>query len=255
MVRSLLPHYWNYHYHCWPMVNPDARMARFSLPPLDIDPEGAVLLFDKPYQCTSFYLVNKIKKDLRSRFQKKIKVGHAGTLDPLATGALIVCTGKCTKDIAGFQLQEKEYTGTIRLGATTLSFDREKPVDREYPYLHITEEQLLKEIATGFTGEIEQVPPQFSAVRIAGKRAFDYARSGEEVEIKPKNIKISEFQITRFSLPEIDFRIVCSKGTYIRSIARDLGIALQSGGYLTQLRRTRIGDFKVENALQCLIET
>ena len=234
------------------VISLDRRPA-FTLPPLEIDPEGTVLVFDKPYRCTSFNLVGKVKWTIKKEMKLKLKVGHAGTLDPLATGVLIICVGPFTKKIDQFQALEKEYTGTFLMGATTASFDLEKPIDEEFNYLHITEE-MAKEAATSFLGDIEQVPPVFSAVRISGKRAYDYARDGEEVELKPKNITIKEFEITRFALPEIDFRIVCSKGTYIRSIARDFGLALNSGAHLTALRRTRIGEFRVEKAIQCLTE-
>lgn len=231
--------------------NPLIHASRFTLPPLNINPEGDVLVFDKPYQSTSFDLVDKVKKMIRREMGLKLKVGHAGTLDPLATGVLIICIGKMTKKIDLFQAQEKEYTGTFWMGATTPGFDLEKPVDKTFAYEHITEE-MAKKCAAGFIGEIEQIPPQFSAVKIDGKRAYDYARDGEEVEIKAKKITIKEFEITRFALPEIDFRIVCSKGTYIRSIARDFGITLDSGAHLSNLRRTRIGDFRVEEAIQVL---
>lgn len=223
----------------------------FSLPPLDFNPEGDVLVFDKPYRCTSFDLVGKVKNMIRREMGMKLKVGHAGTLDPLATGVLIICVGKMTKQIDQFQAQEKEYTGTLRFGATTPGFDLEKPVDRIFEYEHITEES-VRNCIPEFIGEIEQIPPQFSAVKVAGKRAFDYARKGEEAEIKPKKVVIKEFEITRFALPEIDFRIVCSKGTYIRAIARDLGAALNSGAHLTKLRRMRIGDFKVDEAIRVI---
>lgn len=223
--------------------------TRFTIDEAIYQQEDNVFVFDKPYQCTSFDLVAKVKYAMKRKFGKKLKVGHAGTLDPLATGVMIICTGKFTKQIDSFQDQEKEYTGTIRLGATTPSFDMEKPIDETYPYEHITEE-MVRKVANDFIGEQEQVPPQFSAIRIAGKRAFSYARQGEDVEIKPRQIVISEFEITRCELPDVDFRIVCSKGTYIRSIARDFGLMLDSGAHLTALRRTRIGDFKVEDAIQ-----
>jgi tRNA pseudouridine55 synthase len=225
--------------------------SRFSLPLLNLNLDGDIFVFDKPYQCTSFDLVGKVKKMIRREYETKVKVGHAGTLDPLATGVLIICIGSYTKKIDTYQALEKEYTGTFLLGATTPSFDLEKPVDETFPYLHITEE-MARCAAESFIGEIEQVPPQFSAIRIAGKRAFDFARKGEEVEIKSRKITIREFEITRFALPEIDFRIVCSKGTYVRSLARDFGFALESGAHLTALRRTRIGDFTVDNAIKVL---
>lgn len=222
--------------------------SRFTLDENIFQQEDNVFIFDKPYQCTSFDLVAKVKYAMKRKFGRKLKVGHAGTLDPLATGVMIICTGKFTKQIDHFQGQEKEYTGTICLGATTPSFDLEKPIDATYPYEHITEEQ-VKQVAESFIGNQKQVPPQFSAVRIAGKRAFSYARQGEDVEITPRDIVISEFEITRCKLPEVDFRIVCSKGTYIRSICRDFGLALDSGAHLTALRRTRVGEFRVENAI------
>ncbi len=225
--------------------------SRFTLPPLHLNLEGDVLVFDKPYKCTSFDLVSKVKKMIRREYETKIKVGHAGTLDPLATGVLIICIGSFTKKIDSYQALEKEYTGTLLLGATTPSFDLEKPVDETFPYLHITEE-MVRLATKSFIGEIQQIPPQFSAIRIDGKRAFDFARKGEEVDIKSRTITIREFEITRLSLPEIDFRIVCSKGTYIRSIARDFGYALKSGAHLTALRRTRIGEFRVEDAIKVI---
>lgn len=226
--------------------------SRFWIDDSAFAEEDGVLVFDKPYQCTSFDLVAKVRRAVQRRFGRKVKVGHAGTLDPLATGLMIICTGKFTKQIDNFQAQEKEYIGTIRIGETTPSFDMEKAVDATYPYGHVTE-QMVQEVARRFVGESEQIPPQFSAVRIAGRRAFDYAREGSDVEIKPRKITISEFEITRCQLPEIDFRIVCSKGTYIRSIARDFGLLLNSGAHLTALRRTRIGTFTLENAIRCQI--
>jgi len=231
------------------LSNKIIHSARFELPPLDIHPEGSILVFDKPYRCTSFDLVNKIKHYIKRGMKMKLKVGHAGTLDPLATGVLVIAIGKATKKIPQIQAAEKEYTGTFRVGATTPSFDLEKEMDHEYGYLHITKE-LAQQVARTFLGEVEQIPPQFSAVKIDGKRAFEFARAGKEIEIKPKFVTISEFEITRFVLPDIDFRIVCSKGTYIRSIARDFGKSLQSGAHLTALRRTRIGEFSVDRAIQ-----
>ena len=211
--------------------------------------EGKVLLIDKPYKWTSFQVVNKIKHILRHDFDlKKIKIGHAGTLDPLATGLLIVCIGKATKSIETYQASEKEYTGTFVLGATTPCFDMEKPVDKTYPTEHLSGE-LIRDVTKQFMGEIEQVPPIFSAVKINGKRAFDYARNNQDVEIKSKKITIKTFDITRIELPEVDFRIECSKGTYIRSIARDFGYALESGAYLSRLCRERIGEFSRADAI------
>ena len=211
--------------------------------------QGYIQLIDKPYTWTSFQVVNKLKYILKNDYGlKKVKIGHAGTLDPLATGLLIICIGKSTKQIETLQGGEKEYTGTFTLGATTPCFDLEKPVDATYPTDHITEE-MIHSVAQSFIGETEQIPPTFSAVKINGRRAFDYARNNEEVEIKSKKIVISEFEITRIAMPEVDFRIVCSKGTYIRAIARDFGAALQSGAHLKALRRTRIGAYSVDNAM------
>ena len=211
--------------------------------------KGALILIDKPYQWTSFDVVKSIKGQARRITGiKRIKVGHAGTLDPLATGLLLICTGKKTKEIESFQAQEKEYTGTIYLGATTPCFDLEQEVDKRFDISEITEDQ-VKNTTARFLGEIEQTPPIFSAIKIDGKRAYEYARNDEEVKIKSKKISIYEFKLTRVELPEIDFRIRCSKGTYIRSIARDFGLALNNGAHLTALRRTKIGDFKVEDAM------
>lgn len=217
--------------------------------------KGELLLIDKPYTWSSFQAVNKIKHAIKNHpslihdgVKTKAKVGHAGTLDPLATGLLIVCTGKKTKTINELMGQEKEYTGTFFLGATTPCFDLEKPVDKEYPIDHITEEVMLK-AAKSFIGKIEQVPPIFSAVMIDGRRAYELARAGVDAEIKPREIEIKEFELSHINLPTVDFRIVCSKGTYIRSIARDFGIALGSGAHLTKLCRTRIGDFKLSDAV------
>lgn len=211
--------------------------------------EGQVLLFDKPLNWTSFQVVNKVRWLIRQEFKlKKIKVGHAGTLDPLATGLLIICTGKFTKRIAEFQNQEKEYTGSITLGATTPSYDLETQPDEEYPTDHLTEERIRK-ATKNFIGEIDQFPPVFSAIKKDGKRLYDFARNGEEVEIASRKVTVSEFEITNIDLPVINFRIVCSKGTYIRSLANDFGKSLESGGYLSELRRTKIGNFKVEDSL------
>ncbi|RYJ43214.1 tRNA pseudouridine(55) synthase TruB [Flavobacterium beibuense] len=211
--------------------------------------EGKVLLIDKPLQWSSFQAVNKIKWALKKHMGlKKIKVGHAGTLDPLATGLLIVCTGKFTKRIPELQGMEKEYTGTFYLGATTPSYDLETEVDATFPTDHITE-QLIQETTKQFMGEIDQKPPVFSAIKKDGKRLYEHARKGEEVEIASRKVTVHEFEITRIALPEVDFRIVCSKGTYIRSIANDFGQAMQSGSHLTALRRTKIGEFSVEGAL------
>lgn len=211
--------------------------------------EGDVFLVDKPYKVTSFEVVNKLKIALRKTFPDKIKVGHAGTLDPLATGLLIVCTGKKTKIIEQIQAQEKEYTGTFIVGSTTPCFDLEREIDFTFPTEHITE-NLINETAKKFLGKQIQTPPVFSAVKVNGKRAYDLARGGEEViEVRSKEVDIKLFEITRIALPEIDFRVVCSKGTYIRSLARDFGLALNSGAHLGALRRTRTGEFKVEDAI------
>ena len=253
--------------------------------------EGRILLIDKPLQWTSFQVVNKIKWDIkRATGIKKFKIGHAGTLDPLATGLLLVCVGPATKQIEQLQQGEKVYSGTMILGATTPCFDLEQAVDNRYPFQHITP-QLIEEVRQQFEGDILQVPPMFSAVKVDGQRAYSYARDGEPVAIEPKPIHIYEFSITAFrngnpdaepiaaefptapnetepantapkkefyrnpqgvvppELPQIDFRIRCSKGTYIRSIARDFGLALNSGAFLSALRREQIGEFRVENAL------
>ena len=209
--------------------------------------KGEILAFDKPYGWTSFGLVAKVRWLVcRKLGVKKLKVGHAGTLDPLATGVLLVCTGRATKRIEELQAHTKEYVATLRLGATTPSFDLEKPVDAEYPTEHITRE-MVEEVLARFVGTIEQVPPVFSACKVNGNRAYDLARKGEEVELKAKTLVIDEMELLRCELPEIDIRVVCSKGTYIRALARDIGEALQSGAHLTALRRTRIGDVRVED--------
>lgn len=215
---------------------------------------GEVLLINKPYTWSSFQAVNKLKHAIKQHPSflvdgKKVKpkIGHAGTLDPLATGLLIVCSGKKTKTINELMCQEKEYTGTFFLGATTPCFDLEKEVDKTYPVEHITQNDILS-TAKEFTGILQQVPPIFSAVMINGKRAYELARAGEAVEIKSREIEIKEFEITTINLPEVSFRIVCSKGTYIRSIARDFGLALNSGAHLIKLCRTRIGNFKLSEA-------
>ncbi|MEI6021164.1 MAG: tRNA pseudouridine(55) synthase TruB [Bacteroidota bacterium] len=216
---------------------------------------GELLLIDKPYTWSSFQAVNKIKHAIKhhpslvlDHIKIKPKIGHAGTLDPLATGLLIVCTGKKTKTINELMGKEKEYTGTFFLGATTPCFDLEKPIDFTFPTEHITANE-IEQAAKNFIGIQEQVPPIFSAVFVNGKRAYELARKGEEVELKAREIDIKEFEITGINMPLVDFRIVCSKGTYIRSIARDFGLALGSGAHLTKLCRTRIGDFKLIDAL------
>lgn len=212
--------------------------------------EGQVILIDKPLTWSSFQAVNKLKYLLKRQYglPKKYKIGHAGTLDPLASGLLIVCTGKFTKKITEIQAQTKEYTGTITIGATTPSYDLETEVDAVFPTEHISE-GLIMETTTQFLGEIDQKPPVFSAIKKDGVRLYEHARAGEEVEIASRKTTIYEFEITRIALPEIDFRVQCSKGTYIRSLAFDFGKALQSGGHLTALRRTKIGDYSVGNAV------
>lgn len=211
--------------------------------------EGQVILIDKPLEWTSFQVVNKVRWLIKRHYNiKKIKVGHAGTLDPLATGLLILCAGKFTKRIETFQAQQKEYTGTITLGATTPSYDLETEVDATFPLSEITEAEIYAATAQ-FTGEIQQRPPIFSALKKEGKRLYEYARAGEEVEIPSRTITISEFEITQIELPLVHFRVACSKGTYIRSLAHDFGKALNNGGHLSALRRTKIGDFSVANAI------
>lgn len=211
--------------------------------------EGEVLAFYKPLTWTSFAVVNKVRWLIcRHLHEKKLKVGHAGTLDPLATGVMIICTGKKTKLIDSFQYQTKEYVATMQLGATTPSFDLEHPIDAEYPTEHITR-QLIEETLPKFVGEIWQTPPVYSAVKIDGKRAYDYARKGEEVEIKPKLLVIDEIELIDFNNMQLTIRVVCSKGTYIRALARDIGEALNSGAHLTALERTRIGDIRIKDCL------
>jgi tRNA pseudouridine55 synthase len=211
--------------------------------------EGQVILIDKPLEWTSFQAVNKVRWLIRKSFDiKKIKVGHAGTLDPLATGLLIICSGKFTKKIDTFQAQVKEYTGTFTLGATTPSYDLETEIDQTFDISGITSEK-IHEATKQFIGEIQQQPPVFSALKKDGIRLYEYARSGEEVEIAFRTVTISEFEITNIELPKIDFKVVCSKGTYIRSLANDFGKALNNGAHLSALRRTKIGDFSVENAV------
>ncbi len=212
--------------------------------------EGALLLFNKPYEWTSFDLVNKLKFKIKHKYHfKKIKVGHAGTLDPLATGLLIVCVGKYTKKIDSYQSQVKEYIATLKLGATTPSFDLETEIDENYPTEHITLE-LIDEALKGFIGEIQQRPPDYSAVKVNGKRAYEYARKGQEVEIKKKTLAIDEIEVLEFDQNSLKIRVVCSKGTYIRALARDIGQKLNSGAHLTALERTRIGDFHINDALE-----
>jgi tRNA pseudouridine55 synthase len=211
---------------------------------------GYVLLIDKPLNWTSFQVVNKLRWHIRQKFGiKKIKVGHAGTLDPLATGLLIICTGKFTKKINEYQGQIKEYTGEFTLGATTPSYDLETEVNETFPILHITKE-LIEYTAKQFVGEIDQIPPIFSALKKDGKRLYELARAGETTEIKSRKINIAEFEITKIDLPKVNFRVVCSKGTYIRSLAYDFGKSLNSGAHLSILRRTKIGDFKVGDGMK-----
>jgi len=211
---------------------------------------GQVLLIDKPLKWTSFQVVNKLRWEIKQRFKiKNIKVGHAGTLDPLASGLLILCTGKFTKKIDEYQGQIKEYTGEITLGATTPSFDLETVINQSFPIDHISED-LIRQTTQQFIGEIDQVPPIFSALKKDGKRLYELARAGETTEIKSRKINISEFEIIKIELPKIEFRVVCSKGTYIRSLANDFGAALNSGGHLTALRRTKIGNFNVDNGMK-----
>ncbi len=206
--------------------------------------EGEMLLINKPCKWTSFDVVGKIRNAFKPL---KLKVGHAGTLDPLATGLLIICTGKFTKKIDEYQALEKEYTGTLYLGACTPSYDLETEVDQTFDISHITEEQ-IRENRKQFIGEIDQSPPAHSAIKVDGERLYMKARRGETVEVKTRKVTISEFEITRIDLPEIDFRVVCSKGTYIRSLVYDFGKALNNGAYLSTLCRTRSGNFKVEDA-------
>ncbi|WP_166924602.1 tRNA pseudouridine(55) synthase TruB [Flavobacterium poyangense] len=211
---------------------------------------GQVLLIDKPLKWSSFQAVNKLKYLLINKvgLPKKFKIGHAGTLDPLATGLLLICTGKFTKKISELQGQAKEYTGTFYIGATTPSYDLETEIDQTFPTEHINE-ALIHETVKQFLGEIDQKPPIFSAIKKDGVRLYEHARAGETVEIASRKTTIHEFEITRIELPEIDFRVVCSKGTYIRSLAFDFGKAMHSGSHLTVLRRTKIGDYDVKNAI------
>ncbi|MFV0149235.1 tRNA pseudouridine(55) synthase TruB [Empedobacter stercoris] len=216
--------------------------------------EGHVFLIDKPLDWTSFDVVNKIRWNIRKAYNlKKIKVGHAGTLDPKATGLLLVCTGKWTKRIDEFQAQEKTYTGTIKLGVTTPTYDLESEENEIFPTEHITEE-IIHETTKQFIGEIEQFPPMHSAIKVDGKRLYELARDGQEIERKARKVNILDFKITKINLPFVDFEVNCSKGTYIRSLAYDFGKALNSGGYLTALRRTKIGEFDVINSENLALE-
>ena len=209
---------------------------------------GKILLINKDQGWSSFDVVNKIRGAIKKKFSiKKIKVGHAGTLDPLATGLMILCTGKLTKKIDSLITLKKKYEGTITLGATPPSFDCETDIEKSYPINHITEKIILS-TAKNFVGKINQTPPIYSAIKKDGKRLYKYARAGEKVEIKSREVKIFNFKITNINIPNIDFKICCSKGTYIRSIANDFGKRVDSGGFLSMLKRTEIGKFKIKNA-------
>ncbi|WP_243837211.1 tRNA pseudouridine(55) synthase TruB [Mucilaginibacter gilvus] len=210
--------------------------------------DGQLLLVNKPYKWTSFDVVGKIRNAFKPL---KLKVGHAGTLDPLATGLLIICTGKMTKQIDTFQAEEKEYTGTMVLGATTPTYDLESEPEQKFEISHLTEDQIKANCAQ-FTGDIQQYPPAHSAIKIDGERLYEKARRGEEVELRLRNVTITEFELTRIELPEVDFRVVCSKGTYIRSLVNDFGAALNNGAYLSRLRRTRSGNYRIEDAHEVL---
>ena len=209
---------------------------------------GELLLVNKPYKWTSFDVVGKLRNSFKPL---KLKVGHAGTLDPLATGLLIICTGKMTKQIDTFQAEEKEYTGTLVLGATTPSYDMETEADQTFDTGNLKDEAIRNACAQ-FTGDIQQYPPAHSAIKIDGERLYEKARRGEEVELRLRNVTISEFEITRIELPEVDFRVVCSKGTYIRSLVNDFGKALNNGAYLSKLTRTRSGNFHLDNAWEVM---
>jgi tRNA pseudouridine55 synthase len=210
--------------------------------------QGEVLLLNKPYSWTSFDVVGKIRNTFKPL---KLKVGHAGTLDPLATGLLIICTGKLTKQIDTFQAEEKEYTGTFTLGATTPSYDLETEVDATFNISDLNDEAILENVKH-FIGDLEQYPPAHSAIKVNGERLYLKARRGETVELKTRKVTIKEFEVTRIELPEVDFRVVCTKGTYIRSLAQDFGKKLNNGAYLSKLRRTRNGNFKIEDAYEIM---
>lgn len=211
--------------------------------------EGEVLLFNKPLHWTSFQLVNKVRWLVKRQLQvKKIKVGHAGTLDPLATGLMILCTGKKTKEIDQYQAAEKEYIGTLKLGATTPSYDGETAENYFFATQHITEEDIKKTMLI-FHGEIQQMPPIFSALKVGGKKMYESARKGQEGAIKPRSIHIKELEILSINMPYITFKVACSKGTYIRSLAFDIGKALNSGAWLCKLQRTKIGEYSIDNAI------
>ena len=210
---------------------------------------GQLLLIDKPLEWTSFQAVNKIKWGLKTKYNiKRLKVGHAGTLDPLASGLLLICTGKMTKKINEFQSLEKTYTGTITLGATTPSFDLETPIDKKFKISHLSDEGLIA-ATEKFKGDIYQYPPLFSAIKKKGKRLYEYARAGKKIEIKSRKVKIHRFDFKKIKLPDLTFEVTCSKGTYIRSLANDFGKSVDSGGYLSSLRRIKIGPYEVINAL------
>lgn len=212
--------------------------------------EGEILHIDKPLHWTSFRVVKIVRAKLCQKLKiKKLKVGHAGTLDPLATGVMTICTGKKTKLIEELQAHTKEYIAEIKLGATTPSFDLETEIDAEYPYQHITKEMVLETLPQ-FVGEIKQIPPVFSAVKVEGKRAYKFARNNEDIELKPKLLVIDSIDLLKYELPDITIRVVCSKGTYIRALARDIGVALQSGAHLTGLTRTRVGDVTLEKCMK-----
>lgn len=212
--------------------------------------QGAIFAIDKPYRMSSFGALAHVRYVLSHRLGHKVKIGHAGTLDPLATGVLVLCTGKCTKQIDELQSHTKEYTATLQLGATTASYDREHTVNHTYPSSHITRE-LIAQTLPQFVGDIDQIPPTYSAVKVAGKRSYDMRRKGQEVTLQPKRVRIDEIELTHFdpALMQLSLRVVCGKGTYIRALARDLGRALGSGAFLTALRRTQAGDIRVE---QCV---
>lgn len=212
--------------------------------------EGELLLIDKPLEWTSFQVVNKIRWALKRKFNiKKLKVGHAGTLDPLATGLLIICTGKMTKKISEFQDLDKTYIGTITLGATTPSFDLETPINKRFPLKHLNKEKII-EAKKNFIGTINQYPPIFSAIKKKGKRLYEFARIGKKIDIQSRKVVIHNLEFSKINLPDLNFKLKCSKGTYIRSLANDFGKSIDSGGYLSSLRRTAIGSFKIKNSIQ-----
>ncbi len=212
--------------------------------------EGELLLIDKPLEWTSFQVVNKIRWALKRKFNiKKLKVGHAGTLDPLATGLLIICTGKMTKKISEFQDLDKTYIGTITLGATTPSFDLETPINKRFPLKHLNKEKII-EAKKNFIGTINQYPPIFSAIKKKGKRLYEFARIGKKIDIQSRKVVIYNLEFSKINLPDLNFKLKCSKGTYIRSLANDFGKSIDSGGYLSSLRRTAVGSFKIKNSIQ-----